>query len=76
MTTIPSSVAAAAALKDAIPNYGDRFAVRLNAAAFNGEFAGALGIGLNVSDNARLNLNYGQGRSQSIVSGGLNLSFR
>jgi hypothetical protein len=69
-------IAAAAALKDAIPNHGDRFAVRLNAAAFNGEAAGALGIGLNVSDNARLNLNYGQGRSQSIVSGGLNLSFR
>ena len=68
--------AVSAALKDAIPNAGDRFAIRLNAAGFNGHFAGAVGASYNVSDRARVSVNYGQGRSQSIVSAGMNLSFR
>jgi hypothetical protein len=69
-------IAVAAAMKDAIPNAGDRFAVRLNAAAFNGQAAGAFGVSYNITDSARLSLNYGQGASRAIVSGGLNLSFR
>ncbi len=68
--------AVSAAMKDAIPNTGDRFAIRLNAAGFEGHAAGAVGVSWNVTDSARLHLNYGQGRSQGIVSGGLNLSFR
>jgi hypothetical protein len=68
--------AIAAAMKDAIPNSGDRFAIRLNAAAFNGQSAGAIGFSYNLNDMARVAVNYGQGRSQSIVSGGVNLSFR
>jgi len=68
--------AVSAAMKDAIPNSGDRFAIRLNAAGFEGYAAGAVGVSWNVTDSARLHLNYGQGRSQGIVSGGLNLSFR
>ena len=66
----------AAAMADAIPNKGDRFAVRLNAAGSDGNRAGAISVGYNVNDFARLHLNYGQGRTQSLVSGGLNLSFR
>ena len=69
-------VAMAAALKDAMPNEGDRFALRLNAAGFSGEFAGAVGFAANVAERARLHLNYGRSRSQNTVSGGVNLSFR
>jgi hypothetical protein len=67
--------AISAAMKDAIPNYGDRFAIRINAAAFEGQGAAALGFGYNVTSSVRASLNYGQSRSQGIVSGGLNFSF-
>src|SRR5947207_263510 len=60
--------AVAAAMKDAIPNTGDRFAIRLNAAGFEGYAAGAVGVSWNFTDRARLSLNYGQSRSQSVVS--------
>jgi hypothetical protein len=69
-------VAVAAAMKDAIPNAGDRFAFRINAAAFSGQAAGAVGFSYNLNDSARVSVNYGQGRSQGVVSGGLNFSFR
>jgi hypothetical protein len=65
----------AAAMRDAIPNQGDRFAIRLNAAAMNGYAAAAIGLGVNLTDNARLAINYGRGRTESMVSGGVNLSF-
>lgn len=65
----------AAALKDAIPNAGDTFAISINGAAGGDVFAGAIGLGLNVSDFARLNLNYGQAASTSMVTGGVTLSF-
>lgn len=68
--------AIAAAMKDAIPNPGDRFAIRLNAAAFSGEAAAAIGFSYNLTDSMRASFNYGQGRSQSVFSGGLNFSFR
>lgn len=68
--------AVAAALKDAIPNPGDRFAIRVNAAAFSGQAAGAIGFSYNLTDSARVSVNYGQGRSQGIISGGMNFSFR
>lgn len=68
--------AISSAMGDAIPNPGDRFALRINAAGFNGEAAGALGLSYNITDSARLSINYGQGRSQSVVSGGMNFSFR
>lgn len=68
--------AVAAALRDAIPNPGDRFALRINAAGFSGQAAGAIGFSYNVTDSARVSVNYGQGRSQGIVSGGMNFSFR
>ena len=67
--------AIAAAMKDAIPNTGDRFAIRLNAAGFDGYAAAAVGFSYNITDRARVSINYGQSRSQNIVSGGMNFSF-
>ena len=68
--------ALAAAVKDALPNAGDRFALRLNAAGASGEFAGAVGFAYNLAERARVHLNYGRSRSENAVSGGVNLSFR
>jgi len=67
-------IAVSAALKDAIPNPGDRYAIRLNAAGISGEFAGAVGVSVDAGP-ARVSFDFGRGRSQSIASGGLNFSF-
>jgi len=71
-----SLVAVSAAIQDAIPNSGDRFAFRINAAGFSGTVAGAVGASMNFGKRARLSFNYGQARSEQIVSGGLNFSIR
>jgi len=68
--------ALAAAVKDALPNPGDRFALRLNAAGAGGAFAGAVGFAANVAERTRIHVNYGRSESQNAVSGGVNLSFR
>jgi len=68
--------AIAASMRDAIPNAGDRFAIRLNAAAIDGYAGGSLGVSMNVTDSVRLSANYGRGATQNVVSGGLNISFR
>jgi hypothetical protein len=68
--------ALAAAVKDALPNPGDRFALRFNAAGASGEFAGAVGFSYNVAERARVHINYGRSASENAVSGGVNLSFR
>ena len=68
--------ALAAAVKDALPNAGDRFALRLNAAGAGGEFAGAVGFAASVAERTRIHVNYGRSESQNAVSGGVNLSFR
>jgi hypothetical protein len=68
--------ALAAAVKDALPNPGDRFALRFNAAGASGEFAGAVGFSYNVAERTRVHINYGRSASENAVSGGVNLSFR
>ena len=68
--------ALASALKDAIPNEGDRFALRLNAAGASGEFAGAVGFAYAVQERTRVHVNYGRSASENALSGGVNLSFR
>jgi hypothetical protein len=52
--------AVSAAMGDAIPNDGDRFAVRIHAAGFSGESAGAIGFSYNVTSSARLSINTGK----------------
>lgn len=68
--------ATAAAMRDAIPNAGDRWALRFNMAGVDGYVAGAVGMSVNISDRARISVNYGRSESQNVISGGLNLSFR
>jgi len=63
------------AMKDAIPNYGDRFAVRVNMGGFDSHLGGSISFAANVSDDVRLNVDFGQSRLQSAFSGGLNFSF-
>jgi len=67
--------AATAALKDAIPNSGDRFALRLNMGGAGGHLAGAAGASANVSDQLRLSADYARASNQNVFSAGLNFSF-
>ena len=63
------------AMKDAIPDDGDKFAVRINMGGFEGHAAGGISFTANVADKVHLMLNYGQSRTQSAFGGGLNFSF-
>ena len=67
--------AISASMGDAIPNPGDRFALRLNIAGFSGEAGGSIGFSYALNSAARVSINYGQGNTMSVVSGGVNLSF-
>jgi hypothetical protein len=64
-----------ASMGDAIPNPGDRFALRLNTAGFSGQAGGSVGFSYALNNTARTSINYGQGSSISVVSGGMNFSF-
>jgi hypothetical protein len=68
-------VAAVGAMHDAIPDPGDRFAVRLNTAAVNGVVAGGFSASANLGDGFRASINYAGAKSQNAVSAGLNFSF-
>jgi len=67
--------AAGIAMRDAVPNSGDQFAVRFNMGTLNSHVAGSVGFAANVTDDVRLLVNYGQSRTQSAFSAGLNFSF-
>jgi len=67
--------AISASMGDAIPSPGDRFALRLNVAGFEGGTGGSLGFSYAPTSSLRFSLNYGQGSAMSVVSGGVNLSF-
>ena len=66
---------AVAALKDAIPAPGDRFAVRLNTASVGGVVAGGIAFSANLDEQFRVSLDYGATHGQQVISGGLNFSF-
>ena len=70
-----SLTAAVAAMKDAIPAPGDRFAIRFNAGAANGIVGGGLSASANLDDHIRFSVDYGAARNQNVFSGGLNISF-
>lgn len=67
--------ATAISMRDAIPNAGDRFAVRLNMGGFEGRLAGSIGASANLDDSIRFSANYGQSSSESAFSAGMNFSF-
>lgn len=67
--------AATAAMHDAVPNPGDRFAIRINAATVDGIAAAGFSASANLSDDFRLSVNYGGAQGQNVFSGGLNFSF-
>jgi hypothetical protein len=64
-----------AAMKDAVPNDGDRFALRMNMATWNGQAAGSMSFSANITDKVRFSVDYGRGQNQNMFSGGVNFSF-
>lgn len=62
-------------MHDAIPDPGDRFAVRLNSATANGIAAFGGSASANLGSGLRASINYAGAHNQSAISGGLNFSF-
>jgi hypothetical protein len=67
-------VAAVGAMHDAIPDPGDRFAVRLNSAEVNGVVAAGFSASANLGNGFRASITYAGASGGSAVSGGLNFS--
>jgi len=70
-----SFAAAVGATHDAIPNAGDRYAVRFNTSSVGNAVGAGVSASANLDDHFRASLNYGSARGQNVVSGGLNFSF-
>jgi hypothetical protein len=70
-----SFAAAVGAMRDAIPNDGDRFAVRGSFSAVGSAVGGGFSASANLDRQLRATINYGGSRGESVVSGGLNFSF-
>ena len=68
-------VAISAALKDAVPNEGDRFAVRVNLGGFQNNLAGGISGTARLNDSTRFSAGFGHGSRQSLFNAGLNFSF-
>ena len=71
-----SFAAAVGAMRDAIPNADDRFAVRINTSSVGNAVGGGFSASANLDDRVRASVNYGGSRGQNVVSGGLNFSFQ
>jgi hypothetical protein len=68
-------LAVTTSMRDAIPNAGDRFAVRVNMGGYEGHVGGSIAASMNLDDSLRLSADFGQGHSYSAFSAGLNFSF-
>lgn len=65
----------AAAIRSAVPEPGKTFALNFNAAAGGSHVAGSVGFGARLGDHAVINLNYSQGSTTGIASGGVTFSW-
>ena len=70
-----SFAAAVGAMRDAIPNDGDRFAVRGSFATVGSAVGGGFSASANLDNQFRATINYAGSRGENVVSGGLNFSF-
>lgn len=70
-----SFAAAVGAMRDAIPNDGDRFAVRGSFATVGSAVGGGFSASANLDHQFRATINYAGSRGENVVSGGLNFSF-
>ena len=70
-----SFAAAVGAMRDAIPNEGDRFAVRGSFASVGSAVGAGFSASANLNRQLRASVNYAGSRGESVVSGGLNFSF-
>jgi len=70
-----SFAAAVGAMRDAVPNDGDRFAVRGSFATVGNAVGGGFSASANLNRQFRATINYAGSRGENVVSGGLNFSF-
>ena len=65
-----------AAVADAMPNPGDRYAFRVNFASASDVTAGAVGLAVNVGGPVRVLFNYGRAQRDYIGTIGVNVSIK
>lgn len=73
--SLRKGIAMAAALQTPVINSGDKMAVKLGAATYDGEQGVGLGFAGRVTDSVTLNVDVATGFPETVARGGVNLSF-
>jgi hypothetical protein len=73
--SLRKGVAMAAALQTPVINSGDKMAVKVGAATYDGEQGVGLGFAGRVTDSVTVNVDVATGFPETVARGGLNLSF-
>lgn len=71
---LSQGIAMASAIEILPPNPGDRFAVNVGGAGYNGQGAGSVSVTVRVADNVLGYVGYGRSLNQNLVKGGLSIS--
>ncbi len=69
-------IALAGAVNVLPPNAGDRFAVSVGGAGYDGTGAGSVAISMRITEDTLAYVGYARGPTQSLVKGGIGMSFR
>lgn len=71
---LSQGIAMASAIEILPPNPGDRFAINVGGAGYNGQGAGSVSVTIRVADNVLGYVGYGRSLNQNLVKGGLSIS--
>lgn len=71
---LSQGIAMASAIEILPPNPGDRFAVNVGGAGYNGQGAGSVSVTVRLADNVLGYVGYGRSLNQNLVKGGLSIS--
>ncbi|WP_449411762.1 YadA-like family protein [Methylobacterium komagatae] len=69
-------IALAGAINVIAPNPGDRFAVSIGGAGYDGVGAGSVAVSMRINESTLAYVGYARGATQNLVKGGLGISFR
>jgi hypothetical protein len=69
-------IALAGAVNVIAPNPGDRFAVSVGGAGYDGTGAGSVALSMRIDEDTLAYVGYARGPTQNLVKGGIGMSFR
>ena len=69
-------IALAGAINILPPNAGDRFAVSVGGAGYDGTGAGSVAISMRITEDTLAYVGYARGPTQNLIKGGIGMSFR